>query len=255
MTFRASLVLFSLAAVLQQCLSTSEEEPVATHQIEHSFHAEAGEAVFAPCCSLDHHKTKPAHGPAAVVSDRVISGEALQQLVSLAEAGGVYRLRVRSSVDGPFVMAFAPACSLLASNLKEEWRLTVDQFDNVVAMDVIPKQTDCRRLDLSKWQHGEHKIMTSVKIEHPWRGIRPEMKKGPNKGSAPQSGASSQAPQGQSGGQPQGDSGEPQEQQSFLRRYWLYIVIPILYLMLSSLPQEEGQAAGKAGARAAAKKK
>jgi hypothetical protein len=33
---------------------------------------------------------------------------------------------------------------------------------------------------------------------------------------------------------------------------WLYIAIPIIYLLLSSLPQEEGTAAGKPGAGAAA---
>jgi len=240
-----------MLAHVGQCLGASPDD-VTIHQIEQSLQSTEEGRVWTPCCSLEHRKTKAVPGPAMQVSKRVLSEEQLEQLVALAESDGIYQVRLKSSRDGPYVMAFAPACSLLASNLKEQWHLTVDQFDNVIAIDTAPRRADCSKLDLTKWRRGgDHVIDTTAKLVHPWRGIRPEVKtsnkplkkvpKGPS--GRPQGGG-----QPQDGGQPQYEDEEPQEPQSFLRKYWLYIVIPIIYLLLSSLPQEEGKAAGAAGA-------
>jgi len=134
--------------------------------------------------------------------------------------------------------------------------LTVDQFDNVIAMDAAPVKTDCSKLDFSKWRGGEHTIDTSAKLVHPWRGIRPEVRqtnkplpRGTKKAPVQNADGSTASQQQQ---QQQYEDEEPKEEQSWLRKYWLYIVIPIIYLLLSSLPQEEGAEAGKGGARPAA---
>lgn len=213
--------------------------------------------MWTPCCTLEHRKTKQVPGPAMQVSKRPLTEVQLQQLVALAESDGIYQVRLRSSSEGPYVVAFAPACSLLASNLREEWHLTVDQFDNVIAMDAAPVKTDCSKLDFSKWRGGEHTIDTTAKLVHPWRGIRPEVRQtnkplpqGTKKAPV-QNADGSTAPQQQQ----QYEDEEPKEEQSWLRKYWLYIVIPIIYLLLSSLPQEEGAEAGKAGGRPAASAK
>jgi len=213
--------------------------------------------VWTPCCTLEHRKTKQVPGPEMQVSKRPLSEVQLQQLVALAESDGIYQVRLRSSPEGPYVVAFAPACSLLASNLREEWHLTVDQFDNVIAMDAAPVKTDCSKLDFSKWRGGEHTIDTTAKLVHPWRGIRPEVRqtnkplpRGTKK--APVQNADGSTASQQQQQQQQYEDEEPKEEQSWLRKYWLYIVIPIIYLLLSSLPQEEGAEAGKGGGRPAA---
>eukprot|EP00658_Telonema_sp_P-2_P074401 TRINITY_DN6360_c0_g2_i1.p1 TRINITY_DN6360_c0_g2~~TRINITY_DN6360_c0_g2_i1.p1 ORF type:complete len:239 (+),score=52.58 TRINITY_DN6360_c0_g2_i1:194-910(+) len=231
--------MFLILVVLLSVLSTTSAT-AGIHQVQHSFHSHNGAPVFEPCCTLEQTENKPG----LVISERAISGAELEKLVALAESGGFYRLRVPSGKEGVHTMAFAPACALLASNLKEEWYVTMDQFDNVVALDVSPRKTDCSRLDLNKWRGGEHVIATTAKLVYPWRGIRPEVKLSSKPGAA----QSSKAPSGQSDGdarQQGSESDEPQEPPSFLRRYWLYIAIPVIWMLMGSLPQEEGKPVGK----------
>jgi hypothetical protein len=160
------------------------------------------------------------------VSKRPLTADQLQQLVLLAESDGIYQVRLRSSPDGPYVVAFAPACSLLASNLKETWHLTVDQFDNVIAMDAAPVKADCTKLDFSKWRGGEHSIQTTAKLVHPWRGIRPEVRqsnkplpKGAKKAPSPDGSVEQESAMH--------EEDEPQEQQSWLRKYVHIVVLQL----------------------------
>merc|ERR1712216_100315 len=126
--------------------------------------------------------------------------------------------------------------------------VTMDQSSNIVALNYAPQNPSCAAVDASQLQDSVVNFDTTVKLAYPWRGIRPDVKPGQG---APQQQHMGDAspPQGNmqgDGKQGQGE-GEPKEEQSFLRKYWLYIAIPVVYLMMSGLPPEEGAAPAAGG--------
>jgi len=173
---------------------------------------------------------------------------------NLAEADGNYIIRVKTP-SGATVTAFARACALVASNFREEWEVTMDQFGNLVSLNYVPKVAECAGANTPKVSDTVQ-FETNVKLSYPWRGIRPEVKPGHGSPMAPAQGASSGGDSSaSSSSSSEGADGEPQEEQSFLRKYWLYIAIPVVFLMMNGVPPEEGAAGGASGPRQAPRRR
>merc|ERR1712216_928057 len=113
----------------------------------------------------------------------------------------------------------------------------MNQFDHIVAINYAPKNPSCAGVSSAQLL-GSAQFQAAVKIGYAWRGIRPDVKQMPaDQGTTQQGNPKSE------GGQKNNE--EPKEEQSFLRKYWLYIAIPVVYLMMSKLPEEP--AAGAPG--------
>jgi len=233
----------------------AEDESVEL-SIEHSITSAAGKPVFSPRGTLFYRDPRGLQGEGAKhslhTSKTKVAGDDMDLFKKLVDNDGNYLVRVKSP-NGAMVSAYARACALVASNFKEDWDVTMDNFGNIVAINYSPHVPDCTGVKSS--QLKDHAIFeTSAKLAYPWRGIRPEVKSGQGAPPGGAAGAPQPAAQSSSGGTQQG--GEPEEEPSFLRKYWLYIAIPVVFLMMQSAPEEGagGQKAG-AGQRAAPRRR
>ena len=123
--------------------------------------------------------------------------------------------------------------------------MTMDASGHVVALVVSPKVKEC---DASTRIGEAVQFETSVRLAYPWRGIRPDVPM--NQGGAHQQPTQ---PGQQQQKQPKGADGkesEPQEEKTFLQKYWLYLAIPGVFMMMNGLPPEEGAGGSKPGTRA-----
>jgi hypothetical protein len=180
------------------------------------------------------------------MSPSTLAGDELTQFKKLVENDGNYVIRVKSPSGGS-ITAFVRACALAASTFREDWEVTMDQFGNIIAINYTPKTQACPGPHIAQGLQTAQ-FQTSVKLAYPWRGIRPEVKAGQAPGAVP--GATAQPENDAAAQGSSSDSDEPQEEQSFLRKYWLYIAIPVVFLMMNGMPPEEGaNTQGRSGQR------
>jgi len=172
-----------------------------------------------------------------------LAGQDMTAFKALAQEGGNYIVKVQSP-SGATVTAFAPACAIAASNFKEEWEVTMDQFGSLIALNYVPRTSDCGAMNLDQVKDAVQ-FDTIIKVAYPWRGIRPELKAG----MPPAGGA---GPGGQQAAPAQGKEGDgekpPEEEKSFLQKYWMYLAIPFVFMMMNGMPPEEGKEGPSPGA-------
>ena len=132
--------------------------------------------------------------------------------------------------------------------------MTMDANGHIVALTLSPKVKDCDGVSASSL--GESvQFETSVRLAYPWRGIRPDVAM--NQGGAHQQPAKpgQQAAQAKKGGDGKQSDTEPEEEKTFLQKYWLYLAIPGVFMMMNSVPPEEGAGGSRPGTRAAPRRR
>jgi len=118
---------------------------------------------------------------------------------------------------------------------------------DVVAINLLPRVNDCAGgagANLGEAVQFE----TTVRLAHPWRGIRPDVKM--NQGGAHQQPMKPGVPQAAPKKGADGKEQPVEEEKTFLQKYWLYLAIPGVFMMMNGLPPEEGAGGSKPGTRA-----
>ena len=169
-------------------------------------------------------------------SQAKLDSDAIDALKALAAAGGIYTLSVPSVLSEPTsapIYASASACALLASRFEEHLQLTMSSTkDRVLALSyalpVVPPT--CPTGSLPRLALDEVMFNTSATMHFPEEGPKPLGKIHDAAflpPAAAQAAARAAAGQGGPGGDGTGEQ-PPAQQQSFLRRYWMYI-LPVVY--------------------------
>jgi hypothetical protein len=195
------------------------------------------------------------HGKVTMrTSQAKLDPEGIDALKALAAAGGIYTVSVPSIMgkpDSPHVYASVSACALLASRFEETMVLTMSSTkDRVLALSyalpVVPAQ--CPGASLPRIAFDEVVFKTSATMDFPEEGPKPlgKVHDGSFLPPAAAAAAQRQAQGGPGGGAPLGEDGEPQPQpqQSFLRKYWMYI-LPVVIMMSLGGGEEGGGGKGK----------
>ncbi|ELR25482.1 Hypothetical protein ACA1_295680 [Acanthamoeba castellanii str. Neff] len=153
-----------------------------------------------------------------------------------AASGGRYQVRLqlpltkdtRRQMD--FITASVPACALLASNLADSLRLTLDQFGNVVGVDYRTATADCgSATEQPTSSKFDTKVSLNVGAEAP-KPFRQELET------------------------PEAAKEKAEGEKGFIAKYWMYIVPFVLVLLFSGGMggQEPEAAQGGEGAAPAA---
>ena len=169
-------------------------------------------------------------------SQAKLDSDAIDALKALAAAGGIYTISVPSVLsepNSPPIYASASACALLASRFEEHLQLTMSSTkDRVLALSyalpVVP--ATCPTGSLPRLALDEVMFSTSATMHFPEAGPMPLGKIHDAAflpPAAAQAAARAAAGQGGPGVDGTGEQ-QPQQQQSFLRKYWMYI-LPVVY--------------------------
>lgn len=170
-----------LSCAVAWCLNhvRAEDESVEL-SIEHSITSAAGKPVFSPRGTLFYRDPRGLQGEGAKhslhTSKTKVAGDDMDLfkviraprerftlrvlfVQKLVDNDGNYLVRVKSP-NGAMVSAYARAvtaspadaflnrwplwqCALVASNFKEDWDVTMDNFGNIVAINYSPHVPDC----------------------------------------------------------------------------------------------------------------
>ena len=186
----------------------------------------------------------------------------IDALKALASQGGVYTVSLPSVLKDPKsppIFASASACALLASRFEEHLQLTMSpNKERVLALSytlpVVPAR--CPGGSLPRLALDEVLFNTSATLHYPVDGPKPLGKihdaafLPPAVAQAAARAQGAGGPGGPGGMGPDGSGGEgqPPQQQSFLRRYWMYILPVVILLTMGGPPEEgEGEGGGKGG--------
>jgi len=185
-------------------------------------------------------------------ADAELSSAEAAQFQKLLSSGGFYSVRVvQPRRDGRQIAApitsSVPACSLLSSNYRELFTFHVDVHGAVVALDYKTpiSERDCP----ANAKTGESlKLHPKGKISLGRAGERPKDIHRSFSFAAPTADGEQQPQQQQPQQQQQqgqAADGKPQEQpQSFLQKYWLYLVIGAVVLLQLTAAAPAGPAGG-----------
>jgi len=171
------------------------------------------------------------------------SAEQGQQLLALAKAGGLYRLRVPAAVNAElsdakgYVQAYLPACALIASRFVEHLVLHLGDNGQILAVDMKAMDMSCvtdpagARLAVPKKGPA---LRTSVRVAMGTTGLRPNMDLIADYGVQGEGGSFDAS------GKPRrtGKDGKPaagEEDPGILRKYW-YLWVPLLLMNLFAAP-------------------
>eukprot|EP00276_Gloeochaete_wittrockiana_P014671 CAMPEP_0184343032 /NCGR_PEP_ID=MMETSP1089-20130417/11588_1 /TAXON_ID=38269 ORGANISM="Gloeochaete wittrockiana, Strain SAG46.84" /NCGR_SAMPLE_ID=MMETSP1089 /ASSEMBLY_ACC=CAM_ASM_000445 /LENGTH=336 /DNA_ID=CAMNT_0026672155 /DNA_START=28 /DNA_END=1038 /DNA_ORIENTATION=- len=172
--------------------------------------------------------------------------EHVQNFRDLVAENGIYRIRVpvkfkhssddhedRESSSVPHhVMTSIRACALVASNFAEHFTLVVDSSNNIHSLRYdVPAKSCPANLKVN----GTIRFSPVFRVAYPPEGIRPILPV-PNAGGGGGGGGGGSAPANSDGKPTQ--PGQPQEQQSFFRKYW-YFIVPIGLILLSNAIQPD----------------
>ncbi|KAL3931907.1 MAG: hypothetical protein SGPRY_000925 [Prymnesium sp.] len=226
MAMRRSLLCFSLAAAVigfdfdDDEVSTNDASEVSC-ALEHSFNGKD----FSSRGKLYFQNVASARAPPAK-----LSGDELETLKKLAREGGYYTLRIPSKLDDPnslTVSASAPACALVASHFQERLHLTRSPSGHLLALSyilpVVP--ASCWGESMPRIPLDEVLLNTSVTVHSPVEGPVPHGRIHEAAFLPPAAAAAARAASSSADGKEDGD-GQPQPPQSFLRKYWMYVLGP-----------------------------
>lgn len=243
---------------------SSKSTSAIAYVVEHSF--SGFEDDFTERLRLDvkmqHYSEKPS---VKVTQSTKLTTDQVNQLQTLVENNSYYRLRLRQvSQNNPdaYVGAAVPACRIINADFMDDLALHLDVNGAAIGLEyhtAVPpgKSEFCDGSsvlnEVSSVNAGQSfKTGAYVVIPQPVSTVPMQP---PSKASGPQ--ASSfpplQPPAGvhavKDATQAGGPGGQPQEQQSFWRRY-AYIIIPLVLIMMlnGAVDEPEGGAAGAPGA-------
>tara|TARA_B110001452_G_scaffold92171_1_gene75992 strand:+ start:107 stop:913 length:807 start_codon:yes stop_codon:yes gene_type:complete len=222
--------------------------------LEHSFNG----GPFTTRSKLFYRDSKhyvSATGAAGRASARVaqgkLGGAELDGFQALLATGGYYTLRlpsVLSQPDSPPVMASVSVCSLAASRFEEQIHLNMLTNGRVTGLSyLLPKTVaTCPAKGLPRLALDEVLFNTTVTVLFPEEGAKP-LGKVPDFGFLPPV-AMQKVKQQTEGGE---GEGAPKGNESFLRKYWMYILPAVILMTMGG--GEEPPAKGGGGAPAAKK--
>jgi len=163
---------------------------------------------------------------------------------------GFYRVRLRSSSEEEgWMVASIPACSLVASRFRENFRFHIDKNGSLLGLDYLPQVNtkDCSTADL-----GAVKLLSKASASLPQDALSIPKNTVALTGAGQVTAAkiASATAAAANGEAPPADEeeGEKEPEQSYIRKYW-YILLPVA-LMIMSGPAEEAAPAGAAPAGA-----
>jgi len=222
--------------------AASDDDAQLSFAVDHSLKSNNGRRVFTPRGTLNYRdprveRDEGVKGNPLSMSKFSLSGDQLESFKALVDQNSTYAVRVKTP-GGVSVIAYTLACALVTSQFREEWEVTMDQFGNIAAINYSPSHINCAGASTTAVEEPAE-FHTSVKLLYPWRGIRPEVK--PGQGGMPPAGSS---PAGAKGEPTNND--EPTEEPSMLRKYWMYIAIAVVFLMMNNLPEEAANTPGGA---------
>ena len=190
-----------------------------------------------------------------------LTGAEREQFMSLLTQNSFYRIRIKSDSD-MHVMAAIRACDLVKSGFKEELKIMVGSSTPVVTSGEnnsselskpFPLSIDYRtpasqfKKDCTK-EAAKYAALDVIKFQSAATIVRSMPGQAiplvPSEGRPPPG-----LPPALMRTVPEGEGGKanPQQNQSFMRKYW-YIILPLmLMLMTGGAPPEEGQAASGNG--------
>ncbi|CAG0917472.1 unnamed protein product [Notodromas monacha] len=156
--------------------------------------------------------------------------EERNRLKKLAENKGVYKVRVPTpGKNSDYVSTIAPACGLLETGLKDILILTLDSSGNLLGIsDIVPVGSCGAAFD---WlEPKDFEFNTTLEI----RTIEP--------GPIPETASYIQKIEQEKLAK---ERGEGKDNRSFFSKYWMYIVIGLVFLMMTGANNpEQGGSAG-----------
>jgi len=177
----------------------------------------------------------PGVGKTVRASQAKLSASELEAVKAAARAGGFYTISVPSVLSNPSsprVSASVSACALLASRFQDAVQLAMGSGDRVISiaysLPVVP--ASCPTDGLPRVAEGEVLFNTVATLLLPKVGPAP-IGKVHDASLLPAAAAAAvhRAATAGQGGQG-GEGAEPPQQQSFLRKYWMYI-LPVVIAM------------------------
>ncbi|XP_039899409.1 ER membrane protein complex subunit 10 isoform X1 [Simochromis diagramma] len=180
---------------------------------------------------------KPGREPSVSLSQNPLSDEDRTKLKEVAAVDGLYRIRVprvflqadrqtERQMEG-YLTAFVRACAMVESHLSDVIALHTDVSGYLIGVSIVTLPGACRGTEVEDEVDLEI-FNTTLSIMAPVNAPGPETafflermeqeseKKGKN----------------------------PQEQKSFIAKYWMYIVPLVLFLMMSGAQDQSGAGAG-----------
>lgn len=176
---------------------------------------------------------------AVAFTDFPLTPELFSTLQTLAQHDGTYGIRVSSAQLATPIASFAPACSLLESQFKEFLTFHTDVYGNILSLDYQAASTDCITDPsfLSSFKLPTGKDLSArpkgrVLVGKPGEGPKDVRSK-----------AAAQAAKVNADG-----TAKPEEK-SFFQKYWMYMLVGGIFMLLSGGKEPDAAptaAAGKA---------
>jgi len=171
------------------------------------------------------------------VEQTEFTAEQVKKLQELIDRGGMYRIRMPSDVNNASstkIMASIPACMLASSKFHEILRVHVDQFGHIRSLWYTTLATECPPRGTIKLPPGPVKLVTSVSVDMESRG--PKLASEP-KPKSPEEEVM--------------DKQNKTQNQSFLQKYWMYILggVVLMSLLGGDDDPKGGGGGGGGGAR------
>lgn len=212
-----------------------------------------GEAAdFTERSKLWYRESATGGGLRVRIAQGKLAGPELAAFEKLVQTGGFYTLKLPSVLDdasSPPVYASVSVCALVASRFEESLELTLSPAGTITAMSyTVPRVPEaCPSAALPKIMFDDVLFNTAVSVIYPPEGPKPIGQVHPASFvPAHAAQAMQQAAKAHADGTGGGD-GKPQEPpQSFIRKYWMYI-LPVMLALSMSGGDEKKEGEGKDG--------
>lgn len=199
-------VLGLLLGVIFFAHAYGDDGDVFEYPLEHSLSADGG-FTSRGTVRLEYSTARGKVGT-VTFSTSSLSDDESSTLLSLAESGGYYRLRIL--VDGHYLMASVPACAIVTSQLKEYMTFHADVYGNLIGFDYQAYSYDCDSSTRLKTSSFQSRARISLgRSGEKVRNIRSKE-------------AQVNAEKGKTGDKP--------AEKGFLQKYWFYILLGLIFM-------------------------
>lgn len=187
-----------------------------------------------------HATTKVVRLSKVKVKREPLSDAAKTELDTMLEVDAHYRVRVPGNVfgenPGRWAMSSLPLRCLVNADMTENFVLQIDDRGNIISMDYTTHSGECIQEETAPPASWSFKPMVYVRLPKDAPRLNPDYFMNYQ---APSSGRGSQADAATSqmntyASAPDGPDGKKKPEQSFLKKYWMYIV-PVGLMMVNQL--------------------